>query len=344
MKIFKENKRAYKKFIIYIAISIFAVILLIFSFLFYRGYKLINQQELDRARSSFNSIVFTRRWNANHGGVYVEKKDGVISNPYLRNPDIYTSDGKTYTKKNPALMTREISEIADKSGSYKFHITSLNPLNPNNIPDKFERNSLELFEKDRSIKEQVLKIKNKEGNLIYRYIAPLVTEKNCLQCHKHQGYEEGDIRGGISVSFNINEIETLYKENVIWIIVFFVVIIFLILYLVYYFATKLLHNLQIYEEELLKIEQKNAIQAMSVTANHEINQPLTVLSGYLEIIKIAGTDNLNNKQIKALNNMSKSIVIIAKILQKYKNNNKSALGKYAKGISMVKFDGSIIDD
>ena len=95
MKIFKENKRAYKIFLVYIAISIFAVILLIFSFLFYRGYKLINQQELDRARSSFNSIVLTRRWNAKHGGVYVEKKDGVKSNPYLENPDIYTSDGKT---------------------------------------------------------------------------------------------------------------------------------------------------------------------------------------------------------------------------------------------------------
>jgi len=50
----------------------------------------------------------------------------VISNPYLVNPDITAVDGKVYTKKNPALMTREISELAAKEGEYQFHITSLN--------------------------------------------------------------------------------------------------------------------------------------------------------------------------------------------------------------------------
>ena len=344
MKIISENKKAYKIFISYIGISITVVIFLIFSFLFYRNYKLYSQQELDRARSNFDSIVITRAWNAKHGGVFVEKTEGMKSNPYLKNPDIYTSDGKTYTKKNPALMTREISEMANKTDMYRFHITSLNPLNPNNIPDKFERNSLELFEKDRNIKEQILKEQDKKGNWIYRYIAPLITKKSCLKCHGHQGYEEGDIRGGISVSFNINENESSYLNNMIWLTIFFIIIILSTLYFVYYFSTQLFRKLQTYEEKLLKIEQENAIHAMSVTANHEINQPLTVISGYLEIIKITGTDNLNNKQIKALNNMSKSIVIIANILQKYKNSNKSALRKYAKGISMVKFDESIDDD
>ena len=31
-------------------------------------------------------------------------------------------------------------------------------------------------------------------------MAPLITEKSCLQCHSKQGYNEGDVRGGISVT------------------------------------------------------------------------------------------------------------------------------------------------
>lgn len=35
-------------------------------------------------------------------------------------------------------MTREISEYAREAGGFKFNITSLKPLNPNNIADEFE--------------------------------------------------------------------------------------------------------------------------------------------------------------------------------------------------------------
>ena len=90
--------------------------------------------------------MLTRRWNADYGGVYVEKKPGVVSNPYLVNPDIEGKDGKVYTKRNPALMTREISEYAKKDGSMMFHITSLKPLNPDNKADAFETRSLQAFE------------------------------------------------------------------------------------------------------------------------------------------------------------------------------------------------------
>jgi len=68
------------------------------------------------------------------------------SNPYLANPDITTKDGRTYTKKNPALMIREISELAQKEGLFRFRISSLNPINPANRPDAFEESALRSFE------------------------------------------------------------------------------------------------------------------------------------------------------------------------------------------------------
>jgi diguanylate cyclase (GGDEF)-like protein len=44
-------------------------------------------------------------------------------------------------------------------------------------------------------------------------MAPLYVEKDCLQCHAKQGYRLGEIRGGISISFDIREIINIQKTN-----------------------------------------------------------------------------------------------------------------------------------
>ena len=74
-------------------------------------------------------------------------------------------------------MTREISEYAEKEGLFKFHITSLNLLNPANKPDDFETRALFLFES--GTKE--FPITEKKNNITYfRYMAPLYIEKNAF--------------------------------------------------------------------------------------------------------------------------------------------------------------------
>jgi PAS domain S-box-containing protein len=153
-------------------------------------------REIDKqAKVLFKQIVITRSWIADHGGVYVEKVPGVESNPYLKNPDIKAGD-IVLTKRNPALVTRELSEYAEREGLYKFHITSLDLVNPSNAPDEFERKALHEFEMG---KKEASRIEVINGSRVYRYMAPLYVEEACLQCHGHQGYKVGDIRGGISV-------------------------------------------------------------------------------------------------------------------------------------------------
>ena len=99
-------------------------------------------------------------------------------------------------------MTREISEYAENSGDFKFHITSLKPLNPDNIPDPFEKKALKSFENGG--REHYYQADD-AGRTIFRYMAPLYVEKACLTCHAKQGYRTGDVRGGISVSFDISK-------------------------------------------------------------------------------------------------------------------------------------------
>jgi len=50
------------------------------------------------SRAYFETIVATRLWNANYGGVYVEKKGGTI-NPTL-STDIETKAGRNYDQES----------------------------------------------------------------------------------------------------------------------------------------------------------------------------------------------------------------------------------------------------
>ncbi|MDD2708361.1 MAG: diguanylate cyclase [Verrucomicrobiae bacterium] len=213
-----------------------------------RTQTMIKEEILAQARSHFVSIVLTRKWNASYGGVFVEKTEGVKSNPYLINPDFTAADGKVYTKKNPALMTREISEYAAKEGLFNFHITSLKPLNPGNKADAFEEAALRDFE-TKGIKEAHVSERKGEDHF-FRYIAPLYVEKSCLKCHQIQGYKLGDVRGGISVSFNINCLESQIRLQTVFIVAATILIVVMLLAFIYYCFNNLRRQLSEANEQL----------------------------------------------------------------------------------------------
>lgn len=167
--------------------------------------KVLRQQ----ARVIYQQIVITRNWNAAYGGVYVRKLPGVETNKYLYEvgpghgmpstvvPEITDKKGNVYTLKNPALMSRELSELTAKHADIRFHLTSLKTINPNNAPDAFEARSLKQFES--GLKESS-EFGHANGKSYYRFMAPLYVNQNCLNCHGFQGYKVGDVRGGISLT------------------------------------------------------------------------------------------------------------------------------------------------
>ncbi|MEA1048282.1 diguanylate cyclase [Lamprobacter modestohalophilus] len=151
------------------------------------------------ANAFFEQLLLTRHWNALHGGVYVPVTEATQPNPHLEDEqrEIRVSDDLMLTKVNPAFMTRQLSEMAMERSSVQFHITSLNPIRPANTPYPWEAQALKQFEV--GVKE-FGEIAREGERLIYRYMAPLITEQACLKCHADQGYQVGDIRGGVSVT------------------------------------------------------------------------------------------------------------------------------------------------
>ncbi|MBI4633713.1 MAG: DUF3365 domain-containing protein [Deltaproteobacteria bacterium] len=167
----------------------------------------INARTLTQARAFFKQVVLTRYWNSIHGGVYVPVTKETQPNPYLAVPhrDVITKDGQLLTLVNPAFMTRQISEIAVNMGQIQFHITSLKPLRPGNAPADWEAKALRRFS-SKSDEYYEWWLPGEKEKHAFRYIAPLWNDRPCLTCHLKQGYAEGDLRGGISVTIPAKDI------------------------------------------------------------------------------------------------------------------------------------------
>lgn len=152
------------------------------------------------ARSHFEKDVLFRAWATQHGGVYVPPSTRTPPNPYLKDlpeRDVETKSGKTLTLVNPAYMTRQVYELAGENLGVRGHITSLNPLRPENRPDEWEKRALQSFERGATEYSSKVEIDNQA---FVRLMRPLMTESGCLVCHQKQGYQVGQIRGGISIT------------------------------------------------------------------------------------------------------------------------------------------------
>ena len=157
---------------------------------------------LERGRYTFKMIEATRLWLAQHGVAYVVRDKKTPSNPYLDVPEknITTPSGVELTAVNPAYMTRQLNDLLKEQYDLLVHLTSLMPINPGNKADEWETRSLKSFENDQE--KEVLELIPLNKDIYARYMAPLFVKKPCMQCHEKQGYKVGDVRGGISVSFD----------------------------------------------------------------------------------------------------------------------------------------------
>ena len=152
------------------------------------------------ALTVFDRDILYRRWAAAHGGVYVQASPETPPTPYLAHlpeRDLKTPSGRQLTLLNPAYMTRQVYEFASQAGQVQGHLTSLDPIRPENKPDAWESEALTAFEAGKGEVSAVVEI---SGQPFMRLMRPFITEQSCLGCHARQGYKVGDIRGGVSIA------------------------------------------------------------------------------------------------------------------------------------------------
>jgi len=188
---------------------VFFVTLALVAGSFIAGLTTLRDQVLrNEAEAVADQVISFRAWVAGTGMIWVNKLAADFPDYLAERKTIHGS----FYGKNPALATRELSTIANKTSlRATFLVTSDEYRQPANKPDTFESNAISAFKKDRNLAY----IDGYQGGM-YRYTRPIFVKKGCLKCHgkpedapreviekygseKAFGYKVGDVRGIISV-------------------------------------------------------------------------------------------------------------------------------------------------
>lgn len=178
--------------------------------------KTLHQAAYEMARQrgevAFQLVENVRHWNAEHGGVYAPVTKETPENRWLvtQEKTIESPRGVTLTKLNPAYMTRQLAELMQGS-DLEIHLTSDRLINPSNEPDEWEANALNQLQY-KNLTEYVAVVGDR-----FRYMAPMYIDESCMGCHAVMGYQVGDFRGGLSVSFPVDDVKQfttkLFQES-----------------------------------------------------------------------------------------------------------------------------------
>jgi len=130
-----------RKFLLVIGLVIIPVLGAIFLWI---GF----QQEKEVMNQIMEQVVLTRQWISDCGGVLVDERSrGTEGTIYFFDNKVEIG-GKVYRRFCPAMVTKKLSQYALREALYRFHLTSLDLLNPENEPGPFEEESLKRFEKE----------------------------------------------------------------------------------------------------------------------------------------------------------------------------------------------------
>jgi len=229
------------------------------------------------ALTAYEKDVLFRRWNSEHGGVYAPVTPETPPNPLLAHipeRDLVTPSGRVLTLVNPAYMTRQAHEIMQRETGIQGHITSLKPLRPDNAPDAWESKALAGFETGA---KEAMTLVFQNGTETLRFMRPLVTEQGCIKCHAHQGYQVGDIRGGISVSLPMapfRQVQASHFRGLVGIHAGLWLLGLVFMYVGFHRLLSGEEDLDKTRMQLAQIQKLEAVGQLAAGIAHEINTPL----------------------------------------------------------------------
>ncbi len=163
------------------------------------------------ARGALRRDLRLLRWYATRGNIYVPVTRRTQPSPYLANlpdRDITTTSGQRLTLMNPEEVTRQVFGSAEDESDLRTHLTSLDPSRPENAPEPWEREAMQLFAGGEA---EVSLVVATEGETLMCLMRPLRLERGCLKCHGNSGLSVGDAYGGISVAVPMASVWSLHR-------------------------------------------------------------------------------------------------------------------------------------
>lgn len=198
------------KFFLGIVVVIAPVLGIIFTWAGVRAERNAEARVLNQARVLARQIVMTRQWVSDCGGVFVDRNSrGARGTDYFYDDRVRLARG-VLQRFTPSMVTTKLSDYSLRENLYRFRLTSLTPINPDNRPNGFERGALNAF-KGRDVGE-VYRFDADSANRRFQYAVPLFLDTSCLECHKAQG-RPGAIGGCLSIYFPADRLATMFRSD-----------------------------------------------------------------------------------------------------------------------------------
>ena len=199
------------KFFLSIVLIIVPMLGIIFTWTAVQYEKQSMDQVKNEARVLSKQIILTRQWISDCGGIFVNlSSKGARDTTCFVDDTLKTSRG-LYQRFTPSMVTRKLSQYSRRQDLYRFRLASLNPLNPDNKPDEFEEEALEIFKK-KGLTE-MFRFARQDGIPYFQYTVPLYLEKRCIKCHHGQGDSPNAVRGGLSIFLPIANMKHSVRQN-----------------------------------------------------------------------------------------------------------------------------------
>ena len=174
-----------------------------------------------RAQTLLERDLLYRSWGVSKGGIYIKVSENHQPNPHLAflpNRDINLPDGNMLTLITPSNITHEAFELSNQAGETLSKITALKVVNPSNSADAWERDAINQFKQGA---KEVSAVDNLHGKQYVRTMRPFVVGKKCVKCHSAQGYDVGQIRGGLSISIPLDPVLAESRQTTYMVIAMF---------------------------------------------------------------------------------------------------------------------------
>jgi two-component system, chemotaxis family, sensor kinase Cph1 len=170
---------------------------------------------LTQASTVFDESMILYDWAKNHRGIFVPISENSRPSPYLKDIAEHrarTDSGRLLMMVTPEQLFRKVYDKQANGFNPYIHMTSLDPLRPENAPDPWETIALKTFQDGN---DELHVVEEIFGKKYLRLMRPIPSEPGCLECHPSpQDSGDADIRGGISVSIPLAPLFAMSKLDI----------------------------------------------------------------------------------------------------------------------------------
>ena len=156
-----------------------------------------------------------RKWASTVEGVFIREKRLPPVNSLEQEERVtavrFTGEQFTLVTVTPMHLLLAIQGMTNQEFGLRERLTSKQLRNPENLPDEWEKKALEELGRGATIVTQSLP--KKGGHGLMRAMIPMQMEKECLECHRDTLVPVGELRGGASISIDLNTYRTAQEPT-----------------------------------------------------------------------------------------------------------------------------------